>query len=39
MEPRLQRSVRTRPVMVLTEGARQIGKTSTLLRLCLSCDE
>jgi len=32
IEPRLQRSVRTRPVMVLT-GARQTGKTSTLLRL------
>src|SRR5206468_12764335 len=31
-EPRLQRSVRTRPVVVLT-GARQTGKTSTLLRL------
>jgi uncharacterized protein len=32
IEPRLQRSVRTRPVLVLT-GARQTGKTSTLLRL------
>src|SRR6516225_2546625 len=32
VEPRLQRSARTRPVMVLT-GARQTGKTSTLLRL------
>jgi len=32
VEPRLQRSVRTRPVVVLT-GARQTGKTSTLLRL------
>jgi predicted AAA+ superfamily ATPase len=32
IEPRLQRSVRTRPVVVLT-GARQTGKTSTLLRL------
>ena len=31
-EPRLQRSARTRPVVVLT-GARQTGKTSTLLRL------
>ena len=31
-EPSLQRSVRTRPVVVLT-GARQTGKTSTLLRL------
>jgi len=32
VEPRLERSVRTRPVVVLT-GARQTGKTSTLLRL------
>lgn len=32
MEPRLLRSARTRPVIVLT-GARQTGKTSTLLRL------
>jgi len=32
LEPRLQRSVRTRPIVVLT-GARQTGKTSTLLRL------
>src|SRR6266704_1077216 len=32
VEPKLQRSARTRPVMVLT-GARQTGKTSTLLRL------
>jgi predicted AAA+ superfamily ATPase len=32
IEPRLQRSARTRPVMVLT-GARQTGKTSTLRRL------
>src|SRR6266481_5604446 len=32
IEPRLQRSVRTRPIVVLT-GARQTGKTSTLLRL------
>lgn len=32
IEPRLQRSARTRPVIVLT-GARQAGKTSTLLRL------
>src|ERR1700681_566376 len=32
IEPRLQRSARTRPVMVLT-GARQTGKTSTFLRL------
>src|SRR5215469_14873528 len=32
IEPRLQRSARTRPVLVLT-GARQTGKTSTLLRL------
>ncbi len=32
VEPRLQRSARTRPVVVLT-GARQTGKTSTLLRL------
>jgi len=32
VEPRLRRSARTRPVMVLT-GARQTGKTSTLLRL------
>jgi len=31
-ESRLQRSARTRPVVVLT-GARQTGKTSTLLRL------
>src|SRR6516225_4348543 len=31
IEPRLQRSARTRPVVVLT-GARQTGKTSTLLR-------
>jgi len=32
VEPRLRRSARTRPVVVLT-GARQTGKTSTLLRL------
>lgn len=32
IEPRLQRSAKTRPVIVLT-GARQTGKTSTLLRL------
>jgi predicted AAA+ superfamily ATPase len=32
IEPRLQRSARTRPVVVLT-GARQTGKTSTLRRL------
>lgn len=32
IEPRLQRSARTRPIVVLT-GARQTGKTSTLLRL------
>ena len=32
IEPRLQRAARTRPVLVLT-GARQTGKTSTLLRL------
>ena len=32
IESRLQRSARTRPVVVLT-GARQAGKTSTLLRL------
>ena len=32
IEPRLQQSARTRPVVVLT-GARQTGKTSTLLRL------
>jgi len=32
VEPRLQRSARTRPVVVLT-GARQTGKTSTFLRL------
>ena len=32
IEPRLQHSARTRPVLVLT-GARQTGKTSTLLRL------
>jgi predicted AAA+ superfamily ATPase len=32
IEPRLQRSARTRPVLVLT-GARQTGKTSTLRRL------
>jgi hypothetical protein len=32
VEPRLQRSTRTRPVVVLT-GARQTGKTSTFLRL------
>ena len=32
MEPRLQRSARTRPVVVLT-GARQTGKTSTFRRL------
>lgn len=32
LEPRLRRSARTRPVVVLT-GARQTGKTSTLLRL------
>lgn len=32
IEPRLQHSAKTRPVIVLT-GARQTGKTSTLLRL------
>ena len=32
IQPSLQRSVRTRPILVLT-GARQTGKTSTLLRL------
>jgi predicted AAA+ superfamily ATPase len=32
IEPRLQRSAKTRPVIVLT-GARQTGKTSTFLRL------
>ena len=32
IEPRLERSARTRPVVVLT-GARQTGKTSTLRRL------
>src|SRR5579884_1364121 len=32
VEPRLERSARTRPVIVLT-GARQTGKTSTFLRL------
>src|SRR6266481_2491713 len=32
VEPRLQRSARTRPVIVLT-GARQTGKTSTFRRL------
>src|SRR5512138_2395439 len=32
VEPRLLRSARTRPVLVLT-GARQTGKTSTLRRL------
>jgi len=32
VEPRLQRSARTRPVLVLT-GARQTGKTSTSIRL------
>lgn len=32
VEPRLKRSARTRPVLLLT-GARQTGKTSTLLRL------
>ena len=32
IEPRLQRSARTRPVLVLT-GARQTGKTSTFRRL------
>lgn len=32
VEPRLHRSARTRPVVVLT-GARQTGKTSTLVRL------
>ena len=32
IEPRVQRSARTRPVVVLT-GARQTGKTSTLRRL------
>ena len=32
VQPSLQRSVRTRPILVLT-GARQTGKTSTLLRL------
>jgi integrase len=32
VEPRLQRSAKTRPVVVLT-GARQTGKTSTFLRM------
>jgi predicted AAA+ superfamily ATPase len=32
LEPRIEHSVRTRPVLVLT-GARQTGKTSALLRL------
>jgi predicted AAA+ superfamily ATPase len=32
IEPSLKRSVRTRPIVVLT-GARRTGKTSTLLRL------
>jgi len=32
IEPRIERSVRTRPVVVLT-GARQTGKTSTLVHL------
>ena len=32
VEPRLRRSARTRPILVLT-GARQTGKTSTLLHL------
>jgi uncharacterized protein len=32
IEPRIKRSARTRPVVVLT-GARQTGKTSTMLRL------
>jgi predicted AAA+ superfamily ATPase len=32
VEPRLRRSAKTRPVVVLT-GARQTGKTSTFLRL------
>jgi predicted AAA+ superfamily ATPase len=32
VEPRLQKSVKTRPVVVLT-GARQTGKTSTFRRL------
>jgi hypothetical protein len=32
VEPRLERSAKTRPVVVLT-GARQTGKTSTFLRL------
>lgn len=32
LEPRLRRSARTRPALVLT-GARQTGKTSTLVRL------
>jgi predicted AAA+ superfamily ATPase len=32
LEPRLERSARTRPVVALT-GARQTGKTSTLRRL------
>jgi len=32
VEPRLQRSAKTRPMVVLT-GARQTGKTSTVLRL------
>src|SRR6266478_7659622 len=32
LEPRLHRSARTRPVVILT-GARQTGKTSTLRRL------
>jgi hypothetical protein len=32
VEPRLQRSAKTRPVVVIT-GARQTGNTSTFLRL------
>ncbi len=36
VEPRLDRSARTRPVVVLT-GARQTGKTSTLLKLFPHC--
>ena len=38
IEPRLQRSVRTRPVVVLT-GARQTGKTSTFRRLQLGLSQ
>ena len=37
VEGRIRRSARTRPVIVLT-GARQTGKTSTLLHLFPGCD-